>query len=418
MPRLCWRVLSCSIVATGLASMCSAQPRPLTWNEIRERFRGNNPNLLAGETGIQESRAIEVTAGLRPNPTLSFVADEFRILHPNPLQPFHNSQITPVISQLFERGNKRQLRVDSARFATRIASTDQADLERNLTFNLRDAFNRLLQAKALLEMANTNLGYYDQVLKVNQERFRAGDIAKVDLQRLELQRVQFETDIENAQVSLRMAKIQLLALMNDKTAVESFDITGDFEYKETILLPQELHQMAMDARPDLQSASTAIDKARADNKLAWANGSTDPTFGLEYQRTQPDNTLGLSVDIPIRIFDRNQGEKARTSLEIRRTEQLKAGLTLGILRDVDSAYAQVDSVRSLLRPYRQKYLVESAEVRDTVKFAYGSGGASLLEFLDAQKSYRDTQLNYLNLIGSYLSAVNQLNLAVGREVMQ
>ena len=148
------------------------------------------------------------------------------------------------------------------------------------------------------------------------------------------------------------------------------------------------------------------------------NGSTDPTVGLEYQRTLPDNTLGMSIDIPIRIFDRNQGEKARTTLEIRRTEQLRDGLMLSILRDVDSAWAQVDSVRALLRPYKQKYLAESADVRDTVKFAYTSGGASLLDFLDAQKSYRDTQLNYLNLIGSYLSAVNQLNLAVGREVMQ
>jgi outer membrane protein, heavy metal efflux system len=417
MPRQLWRVLAWPIVAAGLANICSAQTA-LTWEQIRQRFRVNNPNLLAAETGIQESRAGEVTAGLRPNPQLSFIADQFRILHPNPLQPFQNSQITPVVSQLFERRNKRQLRVDSARLSTRIAGSDQADLERTLTFNLRDAFNHILQAKALLALATDNLGYYDQVLKVNQDRFQAGDISKVDLQRLELQRVQFESDIENARVSLRTAKIQLLALMNDKTPLDSFDILGDFEYKETILLPQELHQMALDTRPDLQSAATAIDKARADNKLAWANGSTDPTFGLEYQRTQPDNTIGATIDIPLRIFDRNQGEKARTALEVRRAGQLRDGLTLGILRDVDSAYAQVDSVRALLRPYKRKYLAESADVRDTVKFAYASGGASLLDFLDAQKSYRDTQLSYLNLIGSYLSAVNQLNLAVGREVMQ
>src|SRR5215471_18362791 len=141
MPRLGWRVLSCWIVATGLARLCPAQPRPLTWNEIRERFRVNNPNLLAGETSIQESRAMEVTAGLRPNPTFSFVADQFRLLHPNPLQPFQNTQITPVVSQLFERRNKRQLRVESARLATSIAGSDQADLERTLTFNLRDGFN-------------------------------------------------------------------------------------------------------------------------------------------------------------------------------------------------------------------------------------------------------------------------------------
>ena len=418
MARQSWRGLACCIVPAALAGLCMAQPGPLNWDQVRERFRLNNPNLLAGETGIQESRAIEVTAGLRPNPQVSFVADEFRILHPNPLQPFQNSQITPAISQLFERRNKRQLRVESARFSTQIATTDQADLERNLTFTLRDAFNRILQAKALLALANDNLSYYDQVLKVNQERFKAGDIAKVDLQRLELQRVQFESDIENAKVNLRTARIQLLALLNDRSPVDTFDTIGDFEFNETILLPQELHQTAMDSRPDLQSSTTAISKARSDNKLAWANGSTDPTFGLEYQRTQPDNTLGLSMDIPLRIFDRNQGEKARTALEIRRAGQLREALVAAILRDVDAAYAQVDGVRTLLRHYKNKYLAESADVRDTVKFAYGRGGASLLEFLDAQKSYRDTQLGYINLIGSYLSAVNQLNLAVGREVMQ
>jgi cobalt-zinc-cadmium efflux system outer membrane protein len=417
MPRQLWRVLACTvaaIISTGLATAQTA----LSWKEIQERFRANNPNLMAAATNIQESRANEVTAGLRPNPQLSFIGDQFRVFNPNPLQPFQNTQITPVVSQLFERRNKRQLRVESARLATRISGSDQADLERTLTFNLRDAFNHILQAKALLALANDNLAYYDQVLKVNTDRFRAGDISKVDLQRLELQRVQYESDIENARVTLRTSKIQLLALMNDKAPPDNFDILGDFDYKETILLPQELHQMAIGTRPDLQSATTAIDKARADNKLAWANGSTDPTIGVEYQRTQPDNTLGLSLDIPLRIFDRNQGEKARTSLEIRRTEQLRDGLATNILRDVDAAYAQVDGVRSLLRPYKQKYLSESADVRDTVKFAFASGGASLIDFLDAQKSYRDTQFNYLNLIGSYLSAVNQLNLAVGREVMQ
>ena len=417
MRRQKWRALVYLIFPSVFSGLCAAQSRPLTWNEVRERFRANNPNLLAAGTAVESTRANEVTAGLRPNPTFSLVADEFRIFHPNPLQPFQNTQITPVLSQLFERGHKRQLRVESARLATRIAFTDQADLERNLTFNLRDAFNRTLQAKALVALAEDNLGYYDQVLDVNRQRLRAGDIAKVDFQRLELQRVQFESDLENAKVNLRTAKIQLLALLNDKTAVDAFDVTGEFAYRETILLPQELHQMALDSRADLQSAATLIEKARADNKLAWANGSTDPTLGLEYQRTQPDNTVGLSIDIPLRIFDRNQGEKARTALEIRRAGQLRDALQLAILRDVDAAYTQLEGVRALLRPYQQKYLAESADVRETVKFSYGRGGASLLEFLDAQKSYRDTQLSYVNLIGSYLAAVNQLNLAVGREVM-
>lgn len=417
MARRHLRLLAYIFVPVGLSSLAAAQTT-LTWDQVRERFRQNNPNLLAGRTSVEQSKANEVTAGLRPNPQLSFVADEFRVIHPNPLQPFQNSQITPVVSQLWERGHKRELRVASARLATSMAGTDVADLERQMTFTLRDAFIRTLQAKSILELAKENLDYYDHVIALNRERYKAGDIARVDLERVELQRVQFESDFVNANVNLRTAKIALLSLMNDKMPVDNFDVTGDFDFKETILLPQELRSAALESRPDLQSADTAIRKAQADNKLAWANGTTDPTVGMEYQRMGPDNTMGLDLGIPIRIFDRNQGEKARTALEIRRSEEVREALVNGIYRDVDSAYATLDSVRQLLRPYKQTYLGQAAEIRETVSFAFSRGGASLLDFLDAQKSYRDTQLNYRNLIAGYLSAANQLNLAVGREVIQ
>ena len=234
-----------------------------------------------------------------------------------------------------------------------------------------------------------------------------------------MQRVQFESDLATAQVNLRTAKIDLLALVNDRQQpVDTFDVTGEFGFTEAILIPQELHQSALDARPDLRSSATAIQKALVDNKLAWANGSADPIFGLEYQRTQPDNTAGISFQLPLRIFDRNQGEKQRTALEIRRTERLRENLVTTAFRDVDAAYTSVDSTRAILRSYRDRYIPQADRVRETVSFAYKNGGASLLDFLDAQKSYRDTQLAYRNLIGSYLSAVNQLNLAVGQEVMQ
>jgi cobalt-zinc-cadmium efflux system outer membrane protein len=216
---------------------------------------------------------------------------------------------------------------------------------------------------------------------------------------------------------VRTAKIQLLALMNDKTPVDQFDIRGNFDFRELILLPDELHAQAVASRPDLQSANTLIRKAETDHKLAWANGSTDPIIGPEYQRTGPFNTMGFVFNVPVRIFDRNQGEKARTALEVRRTGQLRDALSLGILRDVDSSLQQLQTVTALLRPYRDRYLPLAASVRDTVSFAFQRGGASLLDFLDAQKAYRDTQLNYRNLIASWLSAANQLNLAVGQEVI-
>ncbi len=400
--------------------LCAAQlsaQQSFTWGEVRERFRQNNPNLLAGQLTIAENRAIEVTAGLRPNPELGVVSDQFRIFNSRPLASLNDFQLTPTLSQLIERRNKRQLRVASARLGTEISTTDQLDLERNLTFSLRDAFNRVLQAKALLQLARENLEYYDRVVRVNNERLTAGDISRVDFVRVDLQHVQFESDLVNAQVNLKTAKIQLLAFLNDRRPVDRFDITGDFEFIDRVLVLDELRRQALEVRPDLRSAVTAVERARADHRLAIANGSTDPIVGLEYQRLTGESTLGFAVTFPIRIFDRNQGEKARTSLVIQQNERNRQNVEAGVLRDVESGVASLESVVSLLKAYRDRYLPESTEIREKINFAYTNGGASLLDFLDAQRSFRDTQVAYLNLLGNYYTAANQLNLAVGHEVI-
>ncbi len=392
--------------------------KALSWDEVRERFRVNNPNLLAGQTFIEENRANEITAGLKPNPQLALTIDQWSLFSGDPYRPFGAAQTIAQISQLIERRNKRGLRVDSARLATDISTTDLADLERQLTFALRDAFIRVLQAKSVLELADENLRSYDRVIEISRRRFESGDLSRADYDRIGLQRAQFESDLENARVNLRTAKIQLLALMNDKGAADAFDVAGPFDFGEKILLQAELHEAAIDGRADLRSAATAIRKAESDNRLAWANGSTDPTVGADYTRIGPANTTGVAVSIPLRIYDKNQGEKARTALEIKRTQQLRDALLMNVYRDVDSAYAAVEGVRNLLRPYRDRYLPQAERVRESVSFAYSRGGATLLDFLDSQKSYRDAQLTYRTLIGTYLTAVNQLNLAVGREVLQ
>jgi cobalt-zinc-cadmium efflux system outer membrane protein len=240
----------------------------------------------------------------------------------------------------------------------------------------------------------------------------------VDYQRLELQLAQFESDLSTAEVNLRTAKIDLLNLLNEHTAVDQFDITGRFDFNEPMPALPEVEETAVRLRPDLQAAEAGIRKAEADHRLAIANGTWDPSIGGEFLwNPQVLNTIGMNLNIPIRIFDRNQGEKARTAVEITRTQRVRDQVEAAILHDVDAAYVQVVSVRNLLVTYRDRYLRESADVRDTVSFAYDQGGSSLLDFLDAQKSYRDTQQAYRNLIGAYLSAVAQLNTAVGEEVI-
>jgi cobalt-zinc-cadmium efflux system outer membrane protein len=254
---------------------------------------------------------------------------------------------------------------------------------------------------------------------------KAGDIARIDLDRLQLQRVTFESDLQTAEVNLRTAKIQLLMLLNDRTPVEQFDVTGPFDFSEQISPLGEFRRIALETRPDLKAAVQSIDQARAIHRLAEANASTDPTIGVDVGRNpglmQPNSNawyVGMSVSIPLRIFDRNQGERLRTQLDIGRNEKLRDAAEALVYSDVDSAYATLNSTLILLLPYKAKYLQQAVTVRDTVTFSYERGGASLLDFLQAQSDYRNVQRSYLTLVGSYLTAAAQLNLAVGREVIQ
>jgi cobalt-zinc-cadmium efflux system outer membrane protein len=281
------------------------------------------------------------------------------------------------------------------------------------------AFVQALQEKAVLDLAKENLAYYDHVLGVNRERYKAGDIAQVDLDRLEIQRVQYESDLQTAEVNLRTAKIQLRALLNDRLPIDQFDVTGPFDFSTQLVPLDDLRQTALDTRPDLRAALQSVDKAKTDHKLAVANGSTDPTFGFDFGRNPPiDQYFGFSVNIPMRIFDRNQGEKQRAELDIGRNERLADAARAQVFSDVDSASAMVSSNIILLQPYEDRYLKQAARIRDTISFSYEHGAASLLDFLNAQADYRSVQVNYLNLVASYLSAAGQLNLAVGREVIQ
>jgi len=425
LAMLCGAGLATAQAAPQTTPPTQSRPQAWTWEQVKDRLELNNPTLLADKLNIDESKAEEITAFLRPNPSFSLTADGTQIApYKGEWRPFAGTYETPAISYLHERRHKRELRLESAKKGTMIAEFSHADLDRTLLFNLRGAFVSTLQAKAVLQLAKDNLEYYDHVLQISRDRFDAGDIAQIDLDRLELQRVQYESDLQTAEVNLRTAKIQMLTLLNDRTPIEQFDVAGEFDFSDQLMARDDFRKIALDTRPDLKEAAEAVDKAKTDHTLAEANGSTDPTLSAWYTHNSSNNnpfginTLGVSVSFPLRVFDRNQGEKLRTQLDITRNERLRDAAEAGVLSDVDSGYATLNSNVILLRPYKQKYLQQATRVRDTIFFSYQHGGASLLDFLNAQADYRSVQLSYVNLIGSYLTAAAQLNMAVGREVVQ
>jgi outer membrane protein, heavy metal efflux system len=406
----------------GQNAQAPSQPKPQawTWEQVKARLELNNPTLLAGKLNIQELQAEEITAHLRPNPQLTLLTDQ---IDPFPGGPPHGpfAYLLPsaTVSYLHERAHKRELRTQAAKEGTAIGISQQQDLERGLLFNLRSAFVSTLQAKAVLQVSKDNLAYYDRVLQISRDRYEAGDLAQIDLDRLELQRVQYESDVQTAEVNLRTAKIQMQMLLDDRTPVEQFDLVGVFDFSDQIDPLDSYRQIALDNRPDLKAAMQTVEQSQTNYKLAVANGSTDPTLSFDVGRNPPiDLYFGFDLSIPLRIFDRNQGEKLRTKIDIDHSQKLAAAAKAQVFNDVDSAYATLNSNLILLRPYKAKYLAQAERVRATIWFSYQHGGAALLDFLTAENDYRAVQLNYVNLVGAYLMAAAQLNQAVGREVMQ
>jgi cobalt-zinc-cadmium efflux system outer membrane protein len=414
-----------AVVLAGGQATPQTPPQVWTWEQVKDRFQLDNPTLLADKVNIDESRAQEITAFLRPNPNLTLSVDGTQIAPDKGVwRPLAGTFESPSISYLHERQHKRELRLESAKKGTLIAESNHSDMQRTMLFNLRSVFVSALEAKAVLQLAKDNIAYYDHLLQISRDRYSAGDIAQIDLDRLELQRVQYESDLQTAEEDLENAKIQLRTLLNSRTPLDQFDVIGVYDFNDQLQPQDEFRKIALDSRPDLKAAAESVDKAKTDHKLALANGSTDPTWGVWYTHNSSNNnpfginTIGVSASFPLRIFDHNQGEKLRTQLDITRNERLRDAAEAGVLSDVDSNYATVESDLILLRPYKAKYLQQAVRVRDTITFSYQHGGASLLDFLSAQAEYRTVELSYVNLVGSYLTAAAQLNQAVGREVIQ
>ncbi len=423
--RLAGNLVWVAAVAVCAAAAGAQSPTAYSWDQLKARFESENPALKADAINVDEMKAEEITAFLRPNPQYTISSDGTQIApHGGVWQPTKGTQMVNNLSYLHERQNKRELRLESAKEGTQITASLHQDLYRNMLFNLRLDYVNVLQAKAVLDLTKQELDYYDHIIEISRHRFELGDMAQVDLDRVELQRVQYESDWQAAEVNLRTAKILLQQMLDDKTPLDQFDVQGAFDFSDALEPLETFRQMALEQRPDLQAAIQSIQQAKTNYKLAVSNGSTDPTFSAWYSYNpsfnNPNdyNTLGVSISVPLRIFDRNQGEKKHTYLDIGRNVELEDAARAQVFSDVDSAYAEVNGSLILLRPYKAKYLQQATRVRETVTYSWQTGAASLMDFLNAQSDYRQVQLAYVQLVAAYLTAAGQMNLAVGKEALQ
>ena len=400
-------------VALGLliaVAPAAAQERltRLTLEEAVDLATRANPTVRAKQFEHQAVGANEITAGLRPNPTASFLAEQF-----GGASSASQTQYTFTVGQPIELGGKRQRRIESARAATRVTGHELEDVRRQIGFQVKKAFTDALVALEGLGLAEQNLQTLDELQRIQRVRAEKGDISELELLRIEVQRFALERDAADARQALRAARIVLRGAIGPDRVAEDFDLVGELTDRDVAPEASDLYRRALDNRPDLRAAEATRQKARADAGLARANAWWDVTPQIEYQRIGPDNTIGFGISLPLRIFDRNQGEIARTRAEAQRVEAAREALAVQVLSEVDTALAALRGERQKLNRLRDVYLPKSRQVRDTVEFAYRRGGITLLDFLEAQRAYRDTTSEYVRSLGNYWASYYQLEAAVG-----
>jgi len=397
-----------------LASAPLHAQAPLTLQQALEMARTRNPSLLSGQQHVIATKANEITAGLRQNPNFQISGSDVSLPASNPASPY---SYAANVNRLFERGEKRRWRLDIAHATTDVTQSQYKDNERQTALAVKQAFTQMLAAKAALQISDDNLQSYRKTVDLTKVRLDAGDVSATDFERIDLQLAEFESDYDNARLNLLQSSDQLQLLLGIEKPADLFDITGTLDPPSiTAPLPQ-IEQQALQSRPDYLAAQQSVRLADSNIKLADADGTTDPTIGGEYDRTATYNSAGFQVSIPLRIFDRNQGEKERTRYEAQSSRFAETAARNQVVNDVEQAWAGYETAITMAKRYHGHYLQEATRVRDNLEFSYRHGGATLLDYLDALRDYRQTNLDALNANTQVWLAIHQLSFAAATEIV-
>jgi cobalt-zinc-cadmium efflux system outer membrane protein len=387
----------------------------ISLNDAIQLALQHNHNLLAARTTIQQNQAEETTANLRPNPVLLGDSQFLPIFEPSLFSADYIDNIAQFdvgVSYLFERGRKRQHRLQAALDQTAVTRSQVADNERSLAFSVATQFINVELAESTMELATQDLKSFQTTVDIAEARYKAGDIGENDLLKIKLQMLQFQTDLSAAQLSRTQGLSDLRQLLGYDSIGPDYDVAGAFEFQPVPGNLDDFQSKAMQNRPDLRAAQLGVIAADSQRELQKAIGKKDVTGQVSYTHLG-SNDISLFGQIQMPIFDRNQGEIARAAFAVTQAQEQEKFTSGQVMTDVRDAFESLRSNDQIVGLYRSGYLNQAQESRDISEFAYKHGAASLLDFLDAERSYRATQLGYRQALATYLLALEQLREAVG-----
>lgn len=399
----------------------SQMPVQLSLDDAVRLALERNQSLRAQRLNIEQARANEITAALKPNPVFTNVNEDFPIFSPSNLTLENirtNQEFSNSITYTIERGGKRMKRVKVAEDTTDVTEKTVVDAERQLRFQVAQAFIGVLLAKSNLQFAKDDLANFSKVVDINKSRLTAGDISQSDFLKISLQKLQFEQDVSAAEIALIQGRAALRQLVGFQTVPEAFDVSGELAHGRYNVVQSELERQALATRPDFLAAQGAVRLADDTVKLALGNRARDVTVESEYKRNGTINGVGFGVSFELPLHDRNQGEIARSRVALRQAAVAAEAVQAGVLTDIRSSCAGYQTGEQVVSLYESGYLKQATDSRDISNYAYQRGAASLLDLLDAERSYRATQLAYRQALAALMTNVEQINFAVGRKVLQ
>lgn len=408
---------TCAFLVLALLGNAAAQgPTRISLNDAIQLALTHSPTLKAARTQVPQSQAQEVTANLRPNPTLAWDSQFLPLFH---LSTFTSdilndqAQFDMGVGYLFERGRKRQNRLQAARDQTAVTRSQVIDAERSLQLTVAQDFIAVLQAESNLALAQDDLKSYQETVSISEQRYKAGDISEADYLKIKLQLLQFQTDVSAAQLARKQALVTLRQQIGYDAIPADYDVEGDLAYQPLALNLDDLKALALRTRPDLQAAQFGVTAAQSQYRLAKANGKQDLSTTFNFSHVSGTSTGAFFFNIPLPIFNRNQGEIQRTQFAITQSQAQATAASQTVLTDVTNAYEAVQSNTDVVKLYTSGYLDNARQSRDITQYAYQKGAATLLDLLDAERSYRATELAYRSALASFMNAVEQLRAAVG-----
>ena len=376
----------------------------------------HNHSLKATRTLILQNQAQEITANLRPNPTLAVDTQFVPIFSPQDFTWDHlniTQQFDVGIGYLFERGHKRQRRLQAARDVTAVTRAQIADAERTLAFNVGQQFVSVLLAESTLQFALDNLKSFQQTVDIGEAQLKAGYIGEGDYLKIKLQLLQFETDVSSARLARKQALVGLRGFVGYNAVPADYDVVGDLEFQPLKGNLEDLQARALRERPDFRAAELGITAAESQILLAKANAKVDVNGSYDFSHVNSENTASVFANFALPIFNRNQGEIARTGYAFTQAQEQREAASDTVISDVANAYEAVRSNEEVVQLYTSGYLKQAQDSRDISEYAYKRGAASLLDYLDAERSYRLVQLAYRQALASYMTAREQLKQAEG-----